>query len=85
LGKWYDNGKGKELFSATPSYPKLEAPHKIVHDRIHDAIHCVKSGTCGEKSTNVMTYFREAESASRDVFSILTTLLHEERQRRLKS
>lgn len=84
LGKWYDSGKGKEIFSATPSYSKLEAPHKIVHDRIHDAIHCVQSGTCGEKSTNVMTYFREAEQASRDVFSILTTLLQEERQKRLK-
>ena len=62
LGKWYDNGLGKAVFSSTPSYSKLEAPHKVVHDRIHDAIHCVKSGTCGEKSTNVMTYFKEAES-----------------------
>ncbi len=84
LGKWYDNGKGKEIFSSAPSYSKLESPHKIVHDRIHDAIHCVKSGTCGEKSTNVMTYFKDAESASRDVFSLLSQLLIEERQKRLK-
>jgi chromosome segregation ATPase len=84
LGKWYDSGKGKEIFSSSPSYPKLETPHKTVHDRIHDAIHCVKSGTCGEKSTNVMTYFREAELASREVFTILTSLLSEERQKRLK-
>lgn len=82
LGKWYENGLGKEVFSSVASYSKLEAPHKVVHDRIHDAIHCVKSGTCGEKSTNVMTYFRDAESASRDVFSLLTSMLDEERRKR---
>lgn len=82
LGKWYDTGMGKEVFGSVASYPRLEAPHKVVHDRIHDAIHCVKSGTCGEKSTNVMTYFKEAESASRDVFNLLTSMLTEEQQKR---
>jgi methyl-accepting chemotaxis protein len=70
------------VFGSVSSYPRLEAPHKVVHDRIHDAIHCVKSGTCGEKATNVMTYFRDAESASRDVFTLLTSMLSEERQKR---
>jgi methyl-accepting chemotaxis protein len=82
LGQWYDTGLGKEVFGSVASYPRLEAPHKIVHDRIHDAIHCVKSGTCGEKATNVMTYFKDAESASRDVSSLLSTILNEERQKR---
>ncbi|MHB8100395.1 MAG: CZB domain-containing protein, partial [Sulfuricurvum sp.] len=82
LDKWYDTGLGKEVFSSVASYPRLEAPHKIVHDRIHDAIHCVKSGTCGEKATNVMTYFKDAESASREVFSLLSSMLNEERQKR---
>ncbi|MHB8100243.1 MAG: methyl-accepting chemotaxis protein [Sulfuricurvum sp.] len=84
LGKWYDTGLGKEVFGSVPSYAKLEAPHKTVHDRIHDAIHCVKSGTCGEKATNVMTYFRDAESASRDVFNLLSAMLSEERQKRIE-
>ena len=82
LGKWYDTGLGKEVFGSVPSYSRLEAPHKTVHDRIHDAIHCVKSGTCGEKATNVMSYFKEAESASRDVFNLLSSMLSEERQKR---
>ncbi|MDP3267059.1 MAG: methyl-accepting chemotaxis protein [Sulfuricurvum sp.] len=82
LGQWYDTGLGKEVFGSVASYPRLEAPHKIVHDRIHDAIHCVKSGTCGEKATNVMTYFKDAESASREVFNLLTSMLREERQKR---
>lgn len=82
LGKWYDTGLGKEVFASMPSYSRLEAPHKVVHDRIHDAIHCVKSGTCGEKATNVMTYFKDAESASKDIFSLLSSMLSEERQKR---
>lgn len=82
LGKWYDTGLGKEVFGSVASYPRLEAPHKVVHDRIHDAIHCVKAGTCGEKATNVMTYFKDAESASREVFSLLSSMLSEERQKR---
>lgn len=84
LGKWYDGGKGKEIFGTAPSYPKLEAPHKIIHDRIHDAIDCVKSGTCGEKTDNVISYFRDAEAGSRDVFNLLSTLLTEEKQKRSK-
>lgn len=83
LGQWYDTGLGKEVFGSAASYSRLEAPHKIVHDRIHDAITCVKSGTCGEESTNVMTYFKDAESASQETFSLLNTMLSEERQKRV--
>lgn len=82
LGKWYDNGVGKEVFGSVPSYSKLEAPHKVVHDRIHDAIHCVKSGTCGENSKNVMSYFKDAELASKEVFALLSALLEEEQKKR---
>ncbi|MCK9371922.1 MAG: CZB domain-containing protein [Sulfuricurvum sp.] len=82
LGQWYDTGKGKEIFGKVPSYSKLDSPHKIVHDRIHSAIRCVETGTCIPEAKNVMTYFKEAETASKDVFALLTTLLKEERQKR---
>ncbi len=32
LGKWYEEGDGKEFFSATKSYPSLVEPHKTVHN-----------------------------------------------------
>ena len=32
LGKWYATGLGKENFSKTPSYSKIDAPHAIVHE-----------------------------------------------------
>ena len=31
LGKWYEGGKGKELFGHTPSFAQLAAPHEAVH------------------------------------------------------
>ena len=36
LGKWYETGLGKEIFSMMPSYKLMMEPHKIVHDRIRD-------------------------------------------------
>jgi methyl-accepting chemotaxis protein len=82
LGKWADGDKGAEIFGQTQSFRRLEAPHKTVHDKIIAAVQCVTSGTCGQESKNVMTYFREAESASREVMDILNSMLNEERQKR---
>lgn len=84
LGKWAERGKGAEIFGNTPSFRKLETPHKAVHDNILSAVKCVSSGTCGTESKNIMTYFQEAERASHDVVEILNAMLNEERQTRLK-
>lgn len=84
LGKWADGGKGKEIFGQTPSFQKLESPHKTVHDNILAAIECVKTNTCTEESENVMTYFKRAEAASSEVISVLGAILIEERERRQK-
>lgn len=82
LGKWADGGKGAEIFGSTPSFRKLETPHKLVHDNILAAVKCVASGTCGTQSTNVMSYFKNAEDASREVANILSAMLIEEKQKR---
>lgn len=83
LGKWVEGGKGSQIFGNTPSFKKLETPHKSVHDNILSAIKCVTSGTCGKEANNVMTYFKEAEEASRHVIEALNAMLIEERQNRL--
>jgi methyl-accepting chemotaxis protein len=85
LGKWYLNGKGKENFSVCPSFPKMVAPHKSVHENIKKAVECVKKGTCTKESENIMTYFDAAERASADVVKILSELLEEEIRIRTKS
>lgn len=82
LGKWAEGGKGSQIFGNTPSFRKLDTPHKSVHDNIIAAVNCVKANTCGQEAKNVMTYFIDAENGSRDVISTLNAMLIEEREKR---
>lgn len=84
LGKWYFEGKGKENFSKCASFPKMQIPHKEVHDNIKKAVECVVKGTCSQESENVMTYFNAAEKAASEVLETLSKLLIEEREIRHK-
>lgn len=84
LGKWAEGGKGGDIFGNTPSFRKLEPHHKAVHDNILAAVSCVKSNSCGQESKNVMTYFQDAEKASRQVIDILNTMLNEEKVSRTR-
>lgn len=84
LGKWAETGKGAQIFGHTPSYRKLESPHKSVHDNIIAAVNCVKTDTCVQESDNVITYFKNAEKSSREVITTLNAMLREERESRLK-
>ena len=79
LGNWYFNGTGKDKFSKCPSYSKMAAPHKEVHDNIKKAVKCVEDGTCTQHSQNVMTYFNNAEEASKKVIENLNAMLGEEK------
>lgn len=76
LGKWYDNGIGKERFSHTQSYKAMATPHSKVHHHIIDAVNCLKTGLCTE-STKIINDFKSAESASSELFELLDRLPHE--------
>ena len=82
LGKWYFEGTGKDKFGKCPSYAKMAAPHKAVHDSIKKAVDCVQRGTCTEESQNVMTYFNDAEIESMKVVENLNSMLQEEKSAR---
>ncbi len=77
LGKWYTQGVGKENFSNMPSYPKLDAPHAIVHNQANllasecggDKVLCSKEII--EERINAI------EVASGDVFKYLDALVEE--------
>jgi len=84
LGKWYESGLGKEVFSKTKSYKLLDNPHSIVHDNIIKAVKCVEEGSCLVEVNNVITYFDRAEKASSDVIVILDKMLSEEKDIREK-
>ncbi|MDD4950865.1 methyl-accepting chemotaxis protein [Sulfuricurvum sp.] len=79
LGKWYEQGEGKNAFGATNAYRTLEAPHKIVHDQVLKALECVKNNSCIEHHHEIVACFAEAEKASKNVFASLDAMIAEKR------
>ncbi|NOR58750.1 MAG: chemotaxis protein, partial [Sulfurimonas sp.] len=58
--------------------------NKAVDDNIKKAVDCVKAGSCTQESQNVMTYFDNAEKASKQVVELLSNMLQEEKATRHK-
>ncbi|MGE4420494.1 MAG: methyl-accepting chemotaxis protein [Sulfurimonas sp.] len=76
FGKW-KNEQGRNLFGATKAYGMIDAPHAKVHDNAIAAIECVKGGNCLTDISKIINYFKEAESASSELFKILDEMLKE--------
>ncbi|MFA6138894.1 MAG: methyl-accepting chemotaxis protein [Sulfurimonas sp.] len=75
LGKWYYEGDGKENFSKTSHYSKLETPHAIVHNGTHKVFDLMVQENV---DFNLLTKaFEEIERGSDDVFSTLDQILHD--------
>ncbi len=75
LGKWYDTGTGKQLFSQFASYPKIEPPHQGVHDNIIMGHNLMKqNGTSEGCLEEIYKYFRAAELASDEIIKYLDGL-----------
>jgi hypothetical protein len=80
LGKWYDNGLGKEEFSHLPSFRGLEKYHKSVHDEANmlasecsgNAVACSKKLI--EEKVDIV------EQSSEQVFAYLNNLLNEKKE-----
>jgi hypothetical protein len=77
LGKWYEQGTGKESFAHTPSYQKLEAPHKLVHEQANRL-----AKECGENiamcsKAEIEAMVQDIENASKDVFALLESMVEE--------
>lgn len=78
LGKWYDTGTGKQLFSQYASYPKIEPPHQGVHDNIIAGHSLMKQhGGAHDCLEDIYKYFQAAELASDDVVKYLDGLAEE--------
>ncbi len=75
LGKWYEQGDGKEYFSDTQSYRELETPHKTVHNGTKGVFDLIKEEPLD--FTSLMKAFEEMERGSDSVFAILDKILQE--------
>ena len=75
LGKWYYEGDGKENFSHTPNYSKLENPHATVHNGTHKVFELMIQENVDIMS--LVSAFKEMERGSDDVFATLDKILHD--------
>ena len=75
LGKWYYEGEGKENFSKTSHYSKLEAPHAIVHNGTHKVFDLMVKENVDTKALKAA--FDEMEKGSDAIFSTLDEILHD--------
>ena len=76
FGKWVE-ASGKDMFSVTKSFNKIETPHKKVHNSVNEALECIKNGSCLSDINYVKNLFSEAEKASQELFEILNNMLNE--------
>ena len=75
LGKWYYEGEGKENFSNTPSYSKLETPHAVVHNGTHKVFDLMVADDVDV--SELLNAFGEMEKGSDEVFLTLDQILHD--------
>ncbi|MEA2098509.1 MAG: methyl-accepting chemotaxis protein [Campylobacterota bacterium] len=75
LGKWYYEGDGKENFSTSPHYSKLENPHLVVHNGTHKVFDLMVQENVDIDA--LVDAFKEMEKGSDEIFSILDKILHD--------
>ncbi|HIQ40634.1 MAG TPA: HAMP domain-containing protein [Sulfurivirga caldicuralii] len=80
LGKWYEQGAGRQHLSHVPSYGKLEEPHRKVHENIMQVMACVDQHNCLERDQWVVEKFDAAEHASQQMFEVLNRIVQEAKQ-----
>jgi hypothetical protein len=80
LGKWYDNGVGKEQFGMLKSYSRLEGPHAIVHAQANALIADCGDGKKLCSRTQIEQRIKTIEEASSHVFEALDVLVAEKNE-----
>ncbi len=79
LGAWYQD-EGKRRFAETPSYPKLDIPHKIVHENANKNVSYISDGIENSHvpfGDELVQRFENMEVASNELFNLLDSMLEE--------
>jgi len=79
LGKWYDNGRGYDVFRNTQSYKQLSEPHALVHNNIHKVVDILHQDWQHdvELHKNLIENFEKAEAASMGVLHTIESMLED--------
>ena len=76
LGKWYEQGEGKERFSTTPSYSKIVGPHAGVHNATKEVFELIKVKEDMDCKALSKALF-SMEKSSDELFDLLESILQE--------
>ncbi|HEX5330591.1 methyl-accepting chemotaxis protein [Sulfuricurvum sp.] len=74
LGRWYESGDGKNVFSSSPAYGRLLEPHKKVHEEVKKAMQLLNEDPIRNAKAIAMC-FENAEKASVELFDILNEMV----------
>lgn len=70
VGQWY-NGAGKKRFGNHPNYPKIDRPHRKIHESVEKNYELIKDGQGVEAFEHYLENFKEMEAASKEFFELL--------------
>jgi methyl-accepting chemotaxis protein len=77
LGKWYETS-GKERFGITNSFKAANAPHKNVHDKVHDNLEFINDEDLRiENQDTIVENFKAMENSSDELFALLVSMTEE--------
>ncbi|MBI3773621.1 MAG: CZB domain-containing protein [Gammaproteobacteria bacterium] len=88
LGKWYDEGEGRELFGSTPSFPKIIDPHSEVHGNAHRVLDAIKDKSWADDEdvrSGILRHINAMEQASSKLMDLLDNLVVEKAQRKARA
>ncbi|OYZ67000.1 MAG: chemotaxis protein, partial [Sulfuricurvum sp. 24-42-5] len=78
MGQWYDD-EGKERFGRTNCYNLMRDPHVLVHQKANKNLTYIQEGQDRmlENGNEIIDNFKEMESASDRLFTLLDSMLAE--------
>ncbi len=74
LGKWYEQGEGKEFFSKTSAYRQLSTPHKVVHEDTLQVFRILETAKGHPDYRSLHQVFESMADASEQVLQKLTEM-----------
>ena len=79
LGKWYEQGAGKEHFGKTSAYVRLEKPHGGVHSSVHRSVQLSRGdwASNADLRKDLVLEMEKAEGASSEVINFIDAMVME--------